>query len=278
GSAVLIQGCATTPVDEITMEPVPVVMPGSAGEKPVVPVVFQAPVVSPRGVSRKSWSEEGRVYVVKKGDALSGIAQRHGVSVSDIVALNKVGDPDRIRAGQRLVLPGRASSGVSAPVVNVKAKPVKRTAGEGGYIVKSGDSLSGIAVTHGTTVAELKAANGIKGDLIYAGKELVIPRRNRKPDVEKFVLPVVDGRVDRKDKVSATDDLLDELPPQPVRSIRKAPETVSVRMRKITVQKNEDLKIIASRWATSVEELRRINGLGDASVTEGQILNIPLKY
>lgn len=44
------------------------------------------------------------------------------------------------------------------------------------YTIKSGDTLGGIARKHGTTVAKLKAANGLKSDLIRAGKTLKIPR------------------------------------------------------------------------------------------------------
>ena len=46
----------------------------------------------------------------------------------------------------------------------------------GSYTIKSGDSLSVIAAKNGTTVAKLKAANGLKGDMIRAGKTLKIPK------------------------------------------------------------------------------------------------------
>lgn len=44
------------------------------------------------------------------------------------------------------------------------------------YAIKSGDTLSTIARKNGTTVAKLKAANGLSGDMIRAGKTLKIPR------------------------------------------------------------------------------------------------------
>lgn len=44
------------------------------------------------------------------------------------------------------------------------------------YTIKPGDSLSVIASRNKTTVAKLKAANGLKSDLIRAGKTLKIPR------------------------------------------------------------------------------------------------------
>ena len=44
------------------------------------------------------------------------------------------------------------------------------------YVVQSGDTLWGIASTHGVRVVDLAAANGLSlGDLLYVGQELVIP-------------------------------------------------------------------------------------------------------
>jgi LysM domain len=46
----------------------------------------------------------------------------------------------------------------------------------GSYTIKAGDSLSVIAAKTGTSVAKLRAANGLKGDMIRAGKTLKIPK------------------------------------------------------------------------------------------------------
>jgi hypothetical protein len=52
----------------------------------------------------------------------------------------------------------------------------KSTGKGGSYTIKSGDSLSAIARRNGTTVAKIKAANGLSGDMIRAGKTLKIPK------------------------------------------------------------------------------------------------------
>ena len=44
-------------------------------------------------------------YVVQRGDTLTGIALRHGVSVWSIVVANNIANPNLIFAGQRLVIP-----------------------------------------------------------------------------------------------------------------------------------------------------------------------------
>ena len=50
------------------------------------------------------------VYVVKKGDTLGGIAQRHGVKVKALADLNKIPESKytKIQIGQKLRIPGKA--------------------------------------------------------------------------------------------------------------------------------------------------------------------------
>ena len=44
------------------------------------------------------------------------------------------------------------------------------------YIVKSGDTLSGIAERYGSTVADIASASGVSNpDMIYTGQVLTIP-------------------------------------------------------------------------------------------------------
>ena len=62
----------------------------------------QAAVVRP---ARRSGA-----HVVSRGETLSEVAGRLGVSVSDLARANGVTNPDRIRAGRRLVVPGGAGS------------------------------------------------------------------------------------------------------------------------------------------------------------------------
>jgi len=58
----------------------------------------------------------------------------------------------------------------TTPQPRPQPRPQART-----YTVKRGDTLSGIASRHRTTVAGLRRANGISGDLIRPGQVLRIP-------------------------------------------------------------------------------------------------------
>jgi LysM repeat protein len=75
----------------------------------------------------------------------------------------------------------RSSHGSSSSRNSSKKKTPSKTSskstGKGGsYTIKSGDTLGAIASRNGTTVAKLKAANGMSGDIIRAGKTLKIPK------------------------------------------------------------------------------------------------------
>lgn len=102
-------------------------------------------------------------YVVQPGDTVSAIAQGHGVSVSTIVATNKLDVRATIFAGQHLTLPDGAAAQAVAPVPTT-------------YVVAKGDSLWAIANRFRTSVAALQSANGMaESTVIRIGEALTIP-------------------------------------------------------------------------------------------------------
>ncbi len=65
----------------------------------------------------------GPIYTVRRGDSIGVIAERYGVSAVDIVRLNGISDPDRIYAGQALVLPASARVQVAGPARPQSIRP-----------------------------------------------------------------------------------------------------------------------------------------------------------
>ena len=92
------------------------------------------------------------VHVVRRGDNLSTIAQRHGMTLQRLKRINGL-ESDRIYPGQTLHL---------------------REAGTSVHLVRRGDALWEIARAYGTTVAELKRINGLTSDRIHPGQELTV--------------------------------------------------------------------------------------------------------
>jgi len=57
-------------------------------------------------------------YEVKSGDTLGRIGKKHGVSVKEILAVNKGVDPNKLKIGQKVVIPGKsAETAAKKPVV-----------------------------------------------------------------------------------------------------------------------------------------------------------------
>ena len=112
-------------------------------------------------------------YQVKQGDTLSQIAGRYGTTVSNLVALIKLGgNGNAIYAGETLKIPVKGST--------AKAPAKRSQLGRVTYVVKSGDTISGIAKRFTCSQASLLAANGLKAsDPIYSGKPLQIPVKLR---------------------------------------------------------------------------------------------------
>ena len=104
--------------------------------------------------------------VVRPGDTLTAISKRSGVPIRRLVELNRIANPNRIYAGQRL----RIGSGSSAA-----PSRTTDTTGTRIHVVKLGSTLSHIALHYGVSVSSIVAANGIADpSRIYAGQRLRI--------------------------------------------------------------------------------------------------------
>src|SRR5690625_2230679 len=133
------------------------------------------PAASNSSTSKKQ-PVSSTTYTVKAGDTVSHIAVRTGVSVQAIIKENKLGSNALIRVGQKLVIPGSAAK-TDAPKTEAPKKDTSKSEAKSTtYTVKSGDTLSHIALRHGTTVSAIVNANSLKSSsLIRVGQKLTIP-------------------------------------------------------------------------------------------------------
>jgi LysM repeat protein len=196
-----------------------------------------APVVRPTPPPVPVVQEEGKTYVVGKGDSLSVIAKRCGVSQADIMVLNNISNPNVIRQGQKLKLPASAKlSKLEAGAASTPSPAAPAAASGSGahYVVKSGDSLSVIAQRNGTTVKALKETNNLKNDTIFVGQKLS----------------------------------LRPLPPEqpPVAGGSRTTHTVKV---------GDTILTVASEYNVSISKLRNANNLTSDTLVPGRVLVIP---
>jgi LysM repeat protein len=127
-------------------------------------------------------------YQVRKGDSLSSIARRNGVSVAALASANNIRNVQLIVVGQWLVIPSPALAGspLVTPTLVPAAVPAPRsveivpaagpTATPVIYVLKRGDNLGAVARKYKVTVSALAAANGIRNpNRVTVGLRLVIP-------------------------------------------------------------------------------------------------------
>jgi len=118
---------------------------------------------------------ETSIYTVQRGDTLSGIAAKTGMSITALKKMNGL-DSTLIRVGQKLQVSGDVAGGAGQTAVvqaPPRAQPVATTAQ---YRVSKGDTLWRIARKFETTPQELARMNGIADpSRLRVGDTLKVP-------------------------------------------------------------------------------------------------------
>lgn len=113
-------------------------------------------------------SATGPVYIVQKGDTLLGIAQRFGVDLTDLEQANGITNPNLVKAGDSLVIPGL--EGIQGVLETTK--------------VPYGETLRSLSRLYQTPVELLARLNHVTTPAeLYAGANLIIPQN---PDLPKL--------------------------------------------------------------------------------------------
>ena len=215
-------------------------------------------------------------YTVQKGDSLWSIANQFGVTVDALRQANNLSS-DTLQIGQILKIP-TTSSGSSG-------------SGTTTYIVQSGDSLWSIANRYGITVDALKAANNLTSNTLSIGQKLLIPNsgNNENNGSANDNLTYTVQRGDSLwsiaknfgitvDELKLANNLLSNT--LSVGQILIIP-TTSLDSNNITtyiVQAGDSLWLIASRYNTTVDEIKRLNNLSSNILQIGQELLIPTTF
>jgi len=118
-----------------------------------------------------------QIHYVRRGETLSTIASRYGVSLTKLVQANRIKNRNRLSVGQKLTIPAPKSySSSSTSKSNSKSSKspgsdyVKKT-----YTVRRGDTLGHIAEKFNTSAKRIRYWNSLSyGDHIYPGQKLTI--------------------------------------------------------------------------------------------------------
>jgi membrane-bound lytic murein transglycosylase D len=193
---------------------------------------------------------------VHLGDA----ADLAGVTRDDMFALNP--------AFNRMSTPPKGPHRLLVPVERAEPFRVALATGDGvervastaaapppemRHKVRRGDTLNSISQRYGVTVADLRAANNLRGSVIHPGETLSIP----------------DARVAAAAPVAeARPDISTQLPERQAAAVP--------RVRSHTVRPGETLWGVARRYGVTVPQLAAANGLSTQShITAGTRLDIP---
>ena len=90
-----------------------------------VPLLVVALAIAGQAATSSTTSAGTTRYVVRPGDTLTSIANANGTTVSAILRVNKVRDPNHIVAGTALTIPGRASTSSATSGGSTRGLPAK---------------------------------------------------------------------------------------------------------------------------------------------------------
>jgi LysM repeat protein len=197
-------------------------------------------------------AEEWQVHTVARGENLTVIAQRYGVTVNDIQTWNELTD-DRLGIGQQLRILDQNREW---------------------YVVESGDSLSNIAEKFDTTVSLLRQLNRLRGSRIYPGQRLrIIPA-----PVDEAVHVVEHGDT-LSDIAQRFDTSVARL--KQINGLENDRIFVGQQLRLLEVdrtshivERGDALWEIARTYGMTVIDLRRINDLSSDRIYPGQVLKV----
>ena len=207
---------------------------------------------------------DDNIYIVKKGDTLYGIANKYGISVDELKAINNL-TSNNLSVGQILQIPEIIEEDV--PNENI-------------YIVKSGDTLYSIANKYGMSVQELKDLNKLTSNTLSIGQQLVVSEGNA-GTLDTYTVKAGDTLYSIAKKYGLTVSELKQLNnlTSDILSIGQvlniSNSNTSLPSNTYIVKSGDSLYSIAKKYGITVDALKSANGKTSNLLSIGEILVIP---
>lgn len=128
-----------------------------------------------------------QTHTVQKGETYYAISRKYGITVDELCAANGCTVNDVLKAGQKLLIPGRQTEKTEQASSSARKFDT--------YTVQKGDTYYRIAKINGITVDELKRLNSLDSEsILKVGQKLKIPVTIVDTSADLPALPVSDPR------------------------------------------------------------------------------------
>lgn len=194
GQALIIPGAANTVVaNPVTIE---AIQPDNTA-LPIQPgsgvVIAEAPP------DQASVSTQTIYHTIQRGETLRSIARTYAITETDLIQINNIINPDRILAGQQLLINGAGIATTTQTVATAPQSPVEvasLTNSSITHTVQAGEHLGIISNRYNVTPAVIMSANNIiDANRILVGQQLIIPNIENPAAFEALAYPEPGAKV-----------------------------------------------------------------------------------
>lgn len=270
-----------------------------------------APIVNNSNVQRIKKRIPAEYHRVKRGETLSSIAQKYGMSIAELKEKNRIKGSKlslkqqlKVKDEENLMViePGRAIAKNTKSELEIANKQQSTESANSLHVVKSGETLFSIAKANNTTVAELKKLNDLSNGKIRLGQELKLSQAEVAPTTiaaNKVEANPISYKVKRgetlssiskkynitEEELKASNNLKSNTlrsgqnlqiaqvatPASAVPSNKAELEAKSVSYK---VKKGETLSSISKKYHITEDELKAMNNLKSSAIRFGQELKV----
>ena len=199
-------------------------------------------------------NNKGKKLILHKVDAKEtyySIAKRYSVNYKDIMTFN---DSKFLQIGTIVKVP------TNLDFAENQVAAAENSINQTQYTVKAKDNLNLLAQRFGTTVDEIKRVNNLTSINLQIGQVLIIPsatQASTQPVNKQIPAPVANTSLP---KIATNTPVV--VPNENVTVIEHF------------VKAKENLNLLAEKYGTTIEEIKRLNGLTNNNLRIGQVLKI----